>query len=500
MARITRSLTRVAPLFAFCAAVLVGEASRAQQPDTLLFTTRVAPNVMFILDNSGSMNNVVWHPGLPPGCGLQHDDVSRYVADTSSPSYNPLCLQYDLCSITTSDDLLGTEGSWVGDEYRLDWDDDGGTITRCGNTRELYPDAEVDAVQRDTAWDQNYLRWYFSDNADAVYSDIVATNNGTTSSCLGTPTSFGLYRRARVTAAKDVTNQVICETAGVAELRYGLAKFYDGSDPQGGYVVVPMANYTAAHGTTMRNAISQIEGESMTPLSETLYNVYKYFMLRGSTSSNRPFGKDGSTRFPVYDLETDGDVNSSGAPANPVTDTCQKHFVVMITDGEPHPGRPRRSLLRHRLPEARSDHLGRRPDRRLLPARRRVRARLHRLRLRGVALPRRRRVLHAHAGLPAHHQPRRHPDARRLHGGLHHQRRGQRHPQPRRAARRRRVLQQQQPAGAGRCDHQLDRQHRRQVAGVHLRRRAGQPHHQRRQLLLGLLRAGARLADLGRAT
>ena len=47
-----------------------------------------------------------------------------------------------------------------------------------------------------------------------------------------------------------------------------------------------------------------------TPLAETLYQVYTYFMSR--SSGDRPLGKDGSTTFPEYEYRT---TTSSGGPS-----------------------------------------------------------------------------------------------------------------------------------------------------------------------------------------
>ena len=46
------------------ALLLPGAAGRAD--DTDLFSTNVAPNVMLIADNSGSMEHIVWHPAFDP--------------------------------------------------------------------------------------------------------------------------------------------------------------------------------------------------------------------------------------------------------------------------------------------------------------------------------------------------------------------------------------------------------------------------------------------------
>jgi type IV pilus assembly protein PilY1 len=348
MTRTTRqTLRRAAPCLALAALLLAGLPVRAD--DTALFSTRVPPNVVFVFDNSQSMNHVVWHPAFRPD--VEYDTVNcPYIADPSDPDYDPKCLEHPLCTdITTSDDILGSDGSWnLPEGYYID---NGGSVDRCLRTRLVYNDPEVDTAGNKTIWDLKYLQWYFSENTNedpdgdgtSIYADIIATANGTTSTCLvneGYAATYSKYRRARVTAAKQITHQVICETSAVADLRYGLAKFYTRLflgfiplDPDGGFVHKAVSDYTSAHAAALEGAIDATEGDTLTPLAETLYNVYRYFMLR--TAGEQAVGKDDVTLFPAYDIRETGVVSSTSIPASPVTHTCQKHFVVMLTDGEP---------------------------------------------------------------------------------------------------------------------------------------------------------------------
>ena len=57
-----RSMTTA---LAVCAALLASSAGRAED-DTALFSVNVPPNVLLVVDNSGSMNNMVWHPDFDP--------------------------------------------------------------------------------------------------------------------------------------------------------------------------------------------------------------------------------------------------------------------------------------------------------------------------------------------------------------------------------------------------------------------------------------------------
>src|SRR5690606_7985494 len=297
---------------ALCAALAAAPA-RAQD-DTDLFTVAVPPNVMLLVDNSGSMNHIVWHPDFDPG------------ANTSCNYY--------------SNDLFLSSTT---------------TQTRCGTTRTYYVDPEVPAAGNQMRFDPRYLNWLHSlPNGDPRLTEIASTNNGTYSACLQAQgyTTYSRYRRARVTAAKDVLREVICNVNQAGAVRFGIAQFRmpgGSNDPNGGFVRVPINDYdapnyslngaTRSHGRHLDAGIDSLEGITWTPLGETLFQIYTYFMSR--TSSERPFGANGSTRFPAYRYRTTLDGNcgppgtGSQVPASPVQYACQKNFVIIITDGEP---------------------------------------------------------------------------------------------------------------------------------------------------------------------
>ncbi|MGH0037787.1 MAG: pilus assembly protein [Myxococcota bacterium] len=280
--------------------VLMPVGRGATADDTALFTAAVPPNVMMMVDNSGSMNNIVWHPEYDPSV----DPSCNYYNDSSTYSYS---------------------SNW--------------TATRCGNSRTIYEDPDIGNSTRVTG---RYLNWLFSDESAAYQAEIASTNNGVTSACLvaqGEPATYAKYRRSRITAARQVLREVICQVNAVGEVRFGISKFYRGSDPKGGYVSVPIDDYDADHGAhldqgaLLDDEIDELEGEAWTPLAEALYNVYRYFQSRTKPA----YGKDGSTTFPWYNIETDGDTTGSvgNTPPSPVQYACQKNFVIVITDGEP---------------------------------------------------------------------------------------------------------------------------------------------------------------------
>jgi len=314
-----RSMTTA---LAVCAALFASPAGRAED-DTALFSVNVPPNVLLVVDNSGSMNNMVWHPDFDPG--------ATYSCNTTNGGF------------TAEQSFNST--------YR--------EFTRCGRLRRFYSDSQVTASGNNTRWDFRYMNWIFSlPDGDPRLATINAANNGTYGPCLQAQgyTTYNLYCRARVTAAKDVLRDVICNVNQAGEVRFGIAEFRlagGSNDPNGGYVRVPIKDYdaptytlpltsgslTGTHQQQMDAAINALEGESWTPLGETLFTLYTYFMSRSAT--DRPAGLNGTT-FPGYVYRTNPTGNygsytttAASIPEDPVQFDCQKNFIVIITDGEP---------------------------------------------------------------------------------------------------------------------------------------------------------------------
>lgn len=311
-----------------------GEAA-AQVDDQALFTTAVPPNVILMVDNSGSMHHVVWHPAYDPTvvatCNYFNNGAAYFVHPTSGDNFP-----------NGGGDSFFQDGTYA--------------IVGAGCTttaREIFTDPDVEAVPDWTRWQGDYLNWYYSAAADPWVAEIVATNNATLSSCVGGGT-YDLYRRARINASKQILGEVICQVNAAGAVRFGMAQFRRGGDPNGGYVVVPSEDYNDAtgspnvyslnglsqsHGDHLNDAIANLTGEAWTPLAETLFQVYTYFQSR--VAADRVSGAV-SGAFPEYEYEpssvSNGAFNNSGAPTvpdSPIQYDCQKNFIVIITDGEP---------------------------------------------------------------------------------------------------------------------------------------------------------------------
>lgn len=348
---------------------LAAAAPASAQDDTALFSTAVAPNVLLVIDNSGSMNEVMWHPsfqGSAPGAcpifGLVAPNSGGPSSGSGSLNSMPYVCNSGLCrfqitSSTTPFTSTGTvtcpDGSTRSKGYI--------SRTFCSNTRKLYIDGETACQGNATWYSEEYVEWYFSDLADPYFLDnesntstditkVDANRNGT--HYINNQT-FPLYKRSRITAAKEIARDVIyqidsncsqgggfpCPSGGKDLVRFGVARFDGTTTSPGGFVSAPVDNYSA-NATSLNSVISALDAQTSTPLAETLFKAYTYFMSR--TDADRPFGKDGVTRFPKYQYRTSDGYSTSSPPPDPLVCpssgakcSCQKSFVILLTDGYP---------------------------------------------------------------------------------------------------------------------------------------------------------------------
>jgi type IV pilus assembly protein PilY1 len=213
-------------------------ATTGEADDSDLFTTvSVDPNVLVLIDNSASMNHIIWHPSFD--------------ANTT----------YD-CNLTTHPSAP-TQAFDPNTTYLFTADV---TVTVCNRTRTIFHDnkASQDPFdnKRYTRYDGRYLNWLFSSQADTAYTEISANNNGFPSSCVG-GTSFAKYQRTRMNVAKQVLKDVVCQVNLVGNVRFGIAVFRNmdnsgADDPNGGYVIEPIDTPTSNQQADLVSAIQSI--------------------------------------------------------------------------------------------------------------------------------------------------------------------------------------------------------------------------------------------------
>jgi type IV pilus assembly protein PilY1 len=295
--------------------------SLASADDSVLFsTTGVTPNVLLLMDNSGSMNHIVYHPAYDesviPQCN-HFNNNSNYLVEGSKLNNG--------AAGTTTITITGN-ANCVTDTHTLPYDNNASKDLSTG--------------KRYTQYSGRYLNWLFSAAAAPYWPEIDDSGNGFPSSCVG-GSAFGKYQRTRMNVAKQILKDVVCQVNLVGQVRFGIAAFreHDNSNnPNGGYVVEPVDIPTSNQQADLVSAIQSLDADTYTPLGEALFQIYTYFM--GRQAADLPLGKDGTTKFPAYvyntsSSQTGGNYDPSNAPPDPIEYSCQKNFVIIVTDGQP---------------------------------------------------------------------------------------------------------------------------------------------------------------------
>lgn len=254
-----------------------GAVSISQVP--LFIGTGATPNVMLLIDNSGSMDNAIWDDGFNPD--TTYPSWANYSCSHSFGSGNPCWTARD--------------GSVILGQL---WDSDNGSCSngrvrgvRNGLTRCLVlPDP---AGGGNTRYSGNYLNYLFHTYAN------VSGNSGRNLSSI-------IPNQTRIQVARSVAASLV---SGNSNLAFGLASFnpptWNDSGP-GGRIDAACGTSTAS----LLNTIDDYRSEANTPLAETLYEITRYF--RGMSS--------------YY---------NNGSYTSPIRYRCQKNFTIVITDGFP---------------------------------------------------------------------------------------------------------------------------------------------------------------------
>jgi type IV pilus assembly protein PilY1 len=306
--------------------------------DTELFignnqNSQAQPNILFILDNSGSMASLVltqenfkasetypsqgcdptrvyWRTGTgnPPTCGTNNYFNATALrckaamdAFQTAGFYTDTMAQYDPTSGQRRWETIAATQK----NRAVECQDDRGVHGDGVDTTNLYARNGTNTNGRwgvqanEVAWGQNptattytlysgnYLNWAYG------------------------PTGY----QSRIDVMKTVATDLLDTINGV---NVGLMHF---NVEEGGLVAHAMEDIATAR-TPMQNAIDALDAETWTPLSETLYEAAQYYAGRRVTFGG---GSVAASRDP-------GD---SSLYSSPLDYTCQKNYIVLLTDGEP---------------------------------------------------------------------------------------------------------------------------------------------------------------------
>ncbi len=229
--------------FGFYAASPAWALSIADVP--LFQSTVVSPNVMLLIDNSGSMNHITWHAG--------------YSDRTAYPSVE-YCSDWDNGRCDDWDVLVADETYYPSDMRRGSCAD-GYKIFRYGvNSSCMVVPDPVGSNQ--TRFKGNYLRYLVSQG-------IVAS---------AVPTTY------RMQVARNVSKSIVTNNAGI---RFGLMSFNPNDNANGGIVSADAGTSVS----TINSRIDQLASKTWTPLAEAYYEMTRYYRGISPYYSSSTFSK-----------------------------------------------------------------------------------------------------------------------------------------------------------------------------------------------------------------
>jgi type IV pilus assembly protein PilY1 len=378
----------------------------AKDTDVYLMSPTVSrddsPNVMIVLDNSGSMNtDISTRPSYDPSIDYCTDDLDTLIGagsnagipgdcasisgrvywsfgstptppSTSSDRWFDDSKNYCLQSVSAlaSSGFYGSTkvARWYGN---TDGDRGWRTLLNYENNEITYVDCQADgATDGQTAGDNTFPRnsntSAYTSNTNLEFDWDSFTNN--TTPTLYSPNYMNYWNnsaltvtRSRMQVAKDAVKSIIDANKSV---RFGLTVFnHNNSTPHGGRVVMRIDTMDDTRRTTMKNLVDSLSATTYTPLTETLWEDYRYF---GGLSTT--YGNPSSLQTPHQDScaqnvastycdngglyratngqysDSNGDIQSGGTVdatynddvyISPFKYGCQTAYLIYVTDGDP---------------------------------------------------------------------------------------------------------------------------------------------------------------------
>jgi type IV pilus assembly protein PilY1 len=337
------------------------------------------PNIMLMVDNSGSMANTLTVPkvGITPSqmpAGTTYSCANPIVGGSSTATAATIYMTIsslpngtlNLPKICTSNSSCDTSNQFSFSQ-------------KCFNNNQYYnvtfvtPPSTIGATLPGGPFLGRNLNWYF-DNPKTIVGDPINGIHGfqaASAKTLETVASTNTYTRTKMAkdAATNVVNSFEPKSGASPVVRMGLSD-YDGE--VGGELVTPIKDLDATQATTLRTGISNASGTGVTPLATTLVDIGRYFTIgetgnltlhpnksnATSASINSIFGFDiNSTADNPLNLSwwqgefsgaaPNGLKNVTSATAAPITSYCQKNYAILISDGLPNYDRPVSNYLRN---------------------------------------------------------------------------------------------------------------------------------------------------------
>ena len=365
---------RYSPFYALCAATLICSAALpVHADDTEIYlgeptqtSAESRPNILFVMDTSGSMDTAVdtqttYDPAVTYTGDCTPDRVYWKAKGATFPNAsNDLPVRRSDCSLRgdAADNLAGWVSAsnflcktgqsvidvngFVNVNRAAQWKPAGdATKSRWSNLRVLTGNNDINDKQIECADDSDLnkinpphgdgSKKYAANDKNGPFTDELGQLiNWTTSEVdrgyvFYTSNYLNWYyhaqtvKKSRLTIVKEALHTLV---AGLSNANVGLMRF--STNGEGGMVIKAMEDVATSR-DTMLTAIDSLQPSGTTPLSETYSEALRYW--RGMSWD---YGK---TAKP--DNSTDPAARSGETYNSPIGASCQKNFIVLLTDGEP---------------------------------------------------------------------------------------------------------------------------------------------------------------------
>lgn len=332
-----RNKTRVASLLAPLLLIL-GAGNPAVADDAELFLaikdpllTGAQPNILFIIDTSGSMDTDVltqedWNPATTfDGCfrndAIYWSTTNEYPACDSAqwfPKSRNKCQasysQFDgVGSFTDELRAWRPRSNANNSRWRI-------LSTNRNRDVECQSDRGIHGDGGSETWAANGALgpWHTDNSNEPSWNTQYFLFDG---NWLDWNATGGSVTKTRIEIVKQVTKQILDNVDGV---NVGLMRF---NTEEGGPVIHAMEDIATAR-EPMKTTIEGLPSSGWTPLSETLYEAGQYYV-----GGNVDYGDVGPVDS-VAASRIGNDPNGSAYLA-PVNFSCQKNYIVLLTDGAP---------------------------------------------------------------------------------------------------------------------------------------------------------------------
>jgi type IV pilus assembly protein PilY1 len=352
---------------AFCALAGIAGADEAEIfVGTGNAVTSQRPNILLIMDSSGSMDEdvetqVPFDPAVEFDGDADCDDRIFY-AQGSNSSEPPDCTGGNSvpaanfkCDVGAR--TMAVSGFYVaaqGAQYRAN---NAGTkrwrSVNGSNASDAWVECRADAgvhgdgVDTTHLWASNTERPWADTAAEEMGWDTLGAGGGYvfyTGNYINWLNSGGTITQKRIEIMQIVAQQTIDQLAVSDSVNLGLMQFSNNttsqcsnSSAEGGMVIQEMGP-VAANAAAMKTKIDALDDGSLpdgcTPLSETMYEAYLY-LSGGAVDygiNSRKFPGSGGALPSVAESRQAG---NQGLYSSPLLESCQKNFIVLLTDGLP---------------------------------------------------------------------------------------------------------------------------------------------------------------------